>query len=87
MCGFIRRCFSPAQISDLASLPPSPPTGLSASAFGNGIVPSLMWNTVSGAISYKLKRGTASGGPYSVTTWPIFATNYLDQGLLNDTAY
>ena len=42
---------------------PATPTGLTAAATANGI--SLSWNTVAGAIEYRVYRSTTSGGTYS----------------------
>ncbi len=42
---------------------PSAPTGLAATV-GSGTV-TLTWNAAGGAISYTVKRGIASGGPYA----------------------
>jgi fibronectin type 3 domain-containing protein len=64
---------------------PSAPTGLSATA-GNAQV-TLNWNGVSGATSYKVKRSTTSGGPYTVINGSVTATSYTDTGLTNGTTY
>ena len=66
-----------------ASLP-SVPTGLTATA-GNAQV-SLMWNASSGATSYRVKRSTVSGGPYTVIASPT-TTSYPNTGLTNGTTY
>jgi hypothetical protein len=63
---------------------PPVPTGVTATA-GNGQV-SLSWTASSGATSYHVKRGTATGGPYTQVAAP--ATNSdTDTGLTNGTAY
>lgn len=64
--------------------PPSAPTGLSATA-GNQQV-SLTWAASSGATSYKVKRATASGGPYTTVVSPT-GTSQTDTGLTNGTTY
>jgi hypothetical protein len=64
--------------------PPSAPTGLSATA-GNQQV-SLSWIASTGATSYNVKRGTASGGPYTTVSSPT-TTSYTDTGLTNGTTY
>ena len=64
--------------------PPSAPTGLDVTD-GDGQV-SLTWNASSGATSYHVKRGTASGGPYSQIGSPT-ATSYTDTGLTNGNTY
>ena len=63
---------------------PAAPTGLTATA-GNGTA-ALAWNAVSGAASYTLYRGTASGGE-AVYKTGLTATTYTDAGLTNGTTY
>ncbi len=63
---------------------PAPPTNLSATA-GNQQA-SLSWTASGGATSYKVKRGTASGGPYTTVGSPA-GTTYADTSLTNGTAY
>ena len=60
------------------------PTHLTATA-GNQQA-SLAWTASSGATSYYIKRGTASGGPYS-TVGTLAGTTYADTRLTNGTAY
>jgi fibronectin type 3 domain-containing protein len=66
---------------------PTAPTGLAASV-GNGTV-TLTWSAGGGATSYTVKRGTASGGPYtSVGTVSSPApTTFTDTGLADGTTY
>jgi fibronectin type 3 domain-containing protein len=64
--------------------PPSVPTGLTATA-GNAQV-SLMWNASAGATSYRVKRSTVSGGPYTLIASPT-TTSYTNTGLTNGTTY
>jgi hypothetical protein len=68
-----------------APQPPPAPTGLTATA-GNAQV-SLTWTASSGATSYKVKRSTVSGGPYTVIAPSVTATTYTDTGLTNGTTY
>jgi fibronectin type 3 domain-containing protein len=63
---------------------PAPPTNLTAAA-GNQQA-SLSWTASGGATSYKVKRGTASGGPYTMVGSPA-GTTYADTSLTNGTAY
>src|SRR6202522_3795141 len=63
---------------------PIAPTNLSATA-GNQQA-SLTWTAGGGAISYNVKRGTASGGPYTTVGSPA-GTTYADTSLANGTAY
>ena len=63
---------------------PAAPGGLTA-APGNGQV-GLSWSAPSGATSYKVKRGTTSGGPYTQIATSTFA-GYTNVGLANGTTY
>src|SRR5580698_10095050 len=63
---------------------PATPMGLAASA-GNQQV-GLAWSASTGAASYNVKRGTASGGPYTQAANPT-GTSYTDSGLTNGTTY
>ena len=73
---------------------PGSPTGLTATA-GNGSA-TLNWTAPTGtpaAQLYRVKRGTASGGPY-VTVATVYVpagetlpTTYVDAGLTNGTPY
>ena len=53
------------------------PAGLSATATASNQV-SLVWNTVTGAASYNVKRSPTSGGPYTTIAIGVTATNYTD---------
>jgi endoglucanase len=64
--------------------PPSPPTGLTASA-GNAQV-ALSWSTSSGATAYDVKRSTVSGSGYATISSPT-STSYTNTGLTNGTTY
>jgi hypothetical protein len=64
--------------------PAAAPTNLAATA-GNQQA-SLTWTASSGATSYYVKRGTASGGPYTTVGTPA-GTTYADTKLTNGTAY
>ena len=46
----------------------------------------LSWNVAVGAGSYRVKRATTSGGPYTTIASP-FTTSYTDSGLTNGTTY
>ena len=61
------------------------PTGVSAVA-GDGRV-TLSWNAVSGATSYKVYRGTASGVGRRCFQSGVTATTFLDTGVTNGTTY
>jgi hypothetical protein len=73
-----------SQVSATPAVVPPPPTNLTATA-GNAQV-SLSWTASTGAASYNVKRGTASGGPYSTIASPT-ATSYVDTRVTNGTAY
>ena len=78
---------SSAQASATPALPPppAPPTGLTATP-GNGQVV-LSWSASSGATSYTVKRGVASGGPYDVIQSGLASPGFTNTGLSNGTTY
>ena len=61
------------------------PTNLVAMA--TNLLINLKWNSVSGATSYNLKRGTTNGGTYPVTFSGLTATNYADANVMNAVNY
>jgi len=65
--------------------PPAAPTNLTANA-GNQQV-GLNWTAASGAVSYNLKRGTTSNGPYGTVASGLSATSYTDNTVVNGTTY
>jgi subtilisin family serine protease len=65
--------------------PPSAPSGLTASA-GDGVV-ALAWSGAIGATGFTIRRGTASGGPYSPLATGVTARQYTDTAVVNDTTY
>jgi len=74
------------QVNLVVALPaPSAPTNLTAT--GTNLLIKLKWNAVSGAASYNLKRGTASGGPYPTVFSGLIATNYSDAAVTNAVTY
>jgi enterochelin esterase-like enzyme/regulation of enolase protein 1 (concanavalin A-like superfamily) len=68
------------------SAPAPAPMGLSAVALSISQV-SLVWNTYSNTVTYKVKRSITNGGPYAVIATGLGATNYLDNGLAGGTIY
>ncbi|HUA16148.1 MAG TPA: glycoside hydrolase family 44 protein [Verrucomicrobiae bacterium] len=64
--------------------PPAAPAGLTATAGDQQV--SLSWSASSGATSYAVRRGTASGGPYTSVASPT-TTSYTDTGLTDGTIY
>lgn len=65
--------------------PPAPPAGLAASG-GNAQV-SLSWSASVGAATYRVYRGTVTGGPYTQIAANLTATTYLDTTVSNGTTY
>ncbi|WP_301002435.1 fibronectin type III domain-containing protein [Capsulimonas corticalis] len=75
-----------AEVTATPMAAPTAPTNLVAVAANQHI--NLSWTTVTGAASYTILRGTASGGPYSTTVASgVTATNYQNLGLTNGTTY
>ncbi|MGO8673184.1 MAG: choice-of-anchor tandem repeat GloVer-containing protein, partial [Capsulimonadaceae bacterium] len=77
-------------VSSEASATPEPPipaapTGLTATA-GNAQV-ALSWTASTGATSYSIYRGTASGGEGASPVGTTTGTTYTDTGLTNLTTY
>jgi hypothetical protein len=67
-----------------ANSAPAAPTNLAATA-GNQQA-ALIWTASGGATSYNVKRGTASGGPYTTMGSPT-GTTYTNTSLSNGTPY
>lgn len=80
------RALTAAEIAALAagSGGPATPTNLQATA-GNAKV-SLTWSAATGASSYRVKRATIPGGPYT-TIAGTASTSYTNTGLTNGTVY
>jgi endo-1,4-beta-xylanase len=68
-----------------APQPPAAPGGLAATP-GNGQV-SLSWNASPGATSYRVKRSTTSGGPYTLIASNLTGTSFINTGLTNGITY
>jgi autotransporter-associated beta strand protein len=73
-------------ISNQASgaIPPAIPSNLVATN-QNGQV-NLTWSAADGASTYKIKRATTSGGPYTQIA-AVSSTSYSDAAVTNGTAY
>lgn len=56
-------------------------------AMATNLLINLKWNSVSGATSYNLKRGTTNGGTYPATFGGLTATNYADANVTNAVNY
>jgi uncharacterized repeat protein (TIGR01451 family) len=63
----------------------APPTGLTATP-GDTMV-ALSWNPAVNALSYNLKRSTASGGPYVTIQPGLTGTNFTDVNVTNGVPY
>jgi subtilisin family serine protease len=70
---------------DSCSAPPFAPAGLTA--VGGDRQAKLTWPAAANATSYRVKRGTAPGGPYTLVASNIKTLPYVDAGLVNDTTY
>ncbi len=68
------------------SNPISAPAGLSALAISTSQI-NLIWNALTNATSYNVKRSTTNGGPYLTIASGVMATNYSDNGLAGGTIY
>ena len=76
---------APASATPAApTAPPPVPTNPVATA-GNAQV-TLSWSLSGGATSYRVKRSTVSGGPYTQIAAPT-APPYVDTSVVNDTRY
>ena len=67
-----------------AALPPAAPIGLTATSCDAQVL--FSWASSLGATSYKVKRATTSGGPYTTIT-TVSSTSFLDTGLVDGTTY
>src|SRR6266700_711491 len=63
---------------------PGTPSGVTATPANAQV--KLAWTAVSGATTYNVKRGTATGGPYTTVSSPS-AASFNDIGLTNFTTY
>jgi fibronectin type 3 domain-containing protein len=66
-------------------IPPAP-TGLAGSAVSINQI-NLSWTASPGAIGYRIKRATVSGGPYTAVTTEVNTTSYSDANLDSSTTY
>jgi fibronectin type 3 domain-containing protein len=64
--------------------PPAAPTGLAGTGSSQQIA--LSWNVSSGATSYRVKRSTTSGGPYTAIT-NVSSTSFTDTALPTNRLY
>lgn len=61
------------------------PTGLACTRSNGGIA--LRWNPVTGAKSYKVKRGTTNNGPFSWLAPTVEGTSYVDGTAVDGQTY
>ncbi|SFM41650.1 LamG-like jellyroll fold domain-containing protein [Pelosinus propionicus] len=47
----------------------------------------LLWNAVTGAAGYNVKRSTTAGGPYTPIATEVIGTTYVDENVTNGTTY
>jgi fibronectin type 3 domain-containing protein len=67
-----------------ASVPPAIPSMPVVVNNSNSI--GLSWNAASGAVTYKVKRGTVTGGPYTLIA-TVSTTSYTDNGVTSGSPY
>jgi polygalacturonase len=72
---------------DLIVSAPVPPAPANLGAAATNLLINLRWDSVSGATSYNLKRGTATGGPYPTVYSGLTATNHADANVTNTVTY
>jgi beta-galactosidase len=76
-----------AVITAAATLPaPDAPGGVAAVAGADGPV-TISWDVVPGAVTYKVKRATVIGGPYTVIASNVGSLGLIDTALTNHTIY
>jgi poly(hydroxyalkanoate) depolymerase family esterase len=76
---------APASATTLMAVPAAP-AGLTATTVSTNQI-NLIWNAVTNAASYNVKRSTTNGGTYTVIATNVTATNYNDTGLAAATTY
>lgn len=77
---------TPAGASVTTQAPPPPAAPASPSAIAGDAQVALSWSASTGATSYRLKRATVSGGPYSSIA-TTSATSTVDTAVANGTIY
>ncbi|MEK7951432.1 LamG-like jellyroll fold domain-containing protein [Luteolibacter soli] len=77
---------TPSEVAALLNgVAPIVPTGLDAGPLGNKVT--LTWNTSATAQTYKVKRATTSGGPYTTIATGLTATTLVDTAVVSGTTY
>ena len=66
---------------------PAPPAPANLVASATNLLINLKWNSVAGAGTYNLKRGTTNCGPYPAIFSGLTATNYADADVTNAVNY
>jgi fibronectin type 3 domain-containing protein len=64
---------------------PPPPTGVAATSPSKKKI-TVTWSAVAGATSYRVKRSTSSGGPYTLVGSPT-ALTFTNNGLTSGVTY
>ncbi|MES2924669.1 MAG: LamG-like jellyroll fold domain-containing protein [Verrucomicrobiota bacterium] len=65
---------------------PNPPNGRTATGASGGAI-TLAWNPSPYATSYRIKRSTVSGGPYTTIAVSVTATTYTDTTTVSGQRY
>ena len=65
---------------------PAAPVSLTATTISTNQI-NLVWNAVTNAATYNVKRSMTNGGTYTVIATNVTATNYNDTGLAVATTY
>jgi fibronectin type 3 domain-containing protein len=80
------RGLSKAEVASLVmNAPPLPPYALLAGAFGTKV--NLQWTGTVNATTYKVKRATTGGGPYTTIATGLTGTTYSDNNVTMGTTY
>lgn len=79
-----RVAFYTLSVNHVIDAPP-PPTGLSAAPGKKKVT--VSWAAAAGANSYKVKRATTTGGPYTTVATNITGTSYANSGLTSGVRY
>ncbi len=77
--------FTATQVAANASPSPATPTGLSANP-SDGLM-TLNWAVSETATTYKVKRATVKGGPYTTVSTGLTTPTFVDTGLTDGTTY
>jgi hypothetical protein len=84
-----RFCFDAIDIDSAGELLPydRDETSSNLKAIGGVSKVDLSWSAVTNATSYKIKRSTTAGGPYTTIAASVTGTTYTDTDVTNGTTY